>query len=287
MTTIVLGDKHPRAGFGPRPVWVRLSHRASRPARRNLLRLRTPARRRSPSRRARTPRRRVLPRNRPPRLAGVAPAPGQLRSVFIAGQSYLIWPTTALRQGESVNRMIAEQILIVPGRGGSGPEHWQSLWTDKYSARRVEHREWNAPIASEWIETFDEAMAACSAPPVIVAHSLGCMLIARWAGQRLRPVKAAMLVAPPDVESDTHTPPEAHVFRPIPMRPLPFSSVVVASSNDPRCNIDRARLIAKAWGADFRDVGEKGHINIASGFGPWAEGEQILTDLLARLPSQA
>jgi len=40
-------------------------------------------------------------------------------------------------------------------------------------------------------------------------------------------------------------------------------------------------------GADFHDVGEKGHINIASGFGPWAEGEQILRDILSRLASQA
>jgi predicted alpha/beta hydrolase family esterase len=179
--------------------------------------------------------------------------------------------------------MIAEPILIVPGRGGSGPEHWQSLWTDKYSARRVEHREWNAPIASEWINAFDATLAACPAPPVIVGHSLGCILIAHWAVQHFRQVKAAMLVAPPDVESDSHTAPEAHVFRPIPMRLLPFPSVVVASSNDPRCNINRARFFAKAWGADFRDVGEKGHINVASGLGPWAEGEQILTDLLARL----
>jgi hypothetical protein len=50
-----------------------------------------------------------------------------------------------------------------------------------------------------------------------------------------------MLVAPPDVESDTHATPEAHVFRPMPMRPHSFPSVVVASSNDPRCNINRAR----------------------------------------------
>jgi hypothetical protein len=183
--------------------------------------------------------------------------------------------------------MSAAPILIVPGRGGSGPDHWQSLWMNKFSARRVEHREWDAPIASEWIGTFDAALAACPAPPVLVAHSLGCMLIAHWADRHSRPVEAAMLVAPPDVESDTHTVPEAHVFRPIPMRPLPFPSVVVASSNDPRCDIGRARLFSEAWGADFHDVGEKGHITVASGFGPWAEGERILGDILSRLSSPA
>jgi predicted alpha/beta hydrolase family esterase len=183
--------------------------------------------------------------------------------------------------------MMAAPILIVPGRGGSGPEHWQSLWTDKFSAHRVEHGEWNAPVASKWIKTFDEALAACPEPPVIVAHSLGCILIAHWADQCSRPVKAAMLVAPPDVESDAHTSPEAHVFRPIPMRPLTFPSTVVASSNDPRCDITRAHLFAQAWEADFHNVGEKGHINIASGFGPWTEGEQILERILSRLSPQA
>jgi uncharacterized protein len=54
------------------------------------------------------------------------------------------------------------------------------------------------PIASEWIETLDEAIAACQESPIVVAHSLGCIMIAHWAGQRSRPVKAAMLVAPPD-----------------------------------------------------------------------------------------
>ena len=173
-------------------------------------------------------------------------------------------------------------VLIVPGRGGSGAKHWQTLWTAKFSADRVEQREWDAPIASEWIDSLDKALSACREAPIIVAHSLGCILVVRWAAQRSRPVKMAMLVAPGDVESDTHTPPEAHVFRPIPMRPLPFPSVVVASSNDPHCDINRARLFAEAWRAEFRNVGEKGHINVAAGFGPWAEGEQILSNILLR-----
>lgn len=179
--------------------------------------------------------------------------------------------------------MTAAPILIVPGRGGSGPGHWQTLWTEQFQARRVEHREWDAPVAAEWIETLDAAIANCPAPPVLVAHSVGCPLVAHWAAQHARPVRAELLVAPSDVESDAHTAKEAHAFRPLPMRPLPFPSILVASTDDPRCDIARAEQMAAAWGSAFRNVGAKGHINIAAGFGPWVEGEKILEGLMARM----
>lgn len=39
-------------------------------------------------------------------------------------------------------------ILIVPGYGNSGPEHWQSRWQQRIpSARRVEQKEWAKPGA--------------------------------------------------------------------------------------------------------------------------------------------
>jgi predicted alpha/beta hydrolase family esterase len=34
-------------------------------------------------------------------------------------------------------------LLIVPGLGGSGPDHWQTRWEQKLStARRVEQSDW-------------------------------------------------------------------------------------------------------------------------------------------------
>ena len=35
---------------------------------------------------------------------------------------------------------------------------------------------------------------------------------------------------------------------------------------------EHARDIAAAWGADFYDIGEAGHVNDKAGFGPWPEG---------------
>ena len=125
---------------------------------------------------------------------------------------------------------MARPILIVPGLGGSGPEHWQSLWQSSLpNATRVEQADWDRPDRAGWIAALDAEIAAVSAPPVLVAHSLSCALVACWAAAHRRKVHGALLVGPADVDSDAHTPVEAHVFRPMPMARLPFPSIVVAS----------------------------------------------------------
>jgi predicted alpha/beta hydrolase family esterase len=94
-------------------------------------------------------------------------------------------------------------------------------------------------------------------------------------------IAAALLVAPADVDSARRTPRQTHGFAPIPRRPLPFRSIVVASTNDSYITIDRARGSADAWEADFVDAGPVGHINIASGFGPWSAGVRMVESLRA------
>jgi predicted alpha/beta hydrolase family esterase len=171
-------------------------------------------------------------------------------------------------------------VLIIPGLGGSGPEHWQSLWQARLpDARRVEQADWDKPDRAGWIARFDAAVAQSKAPPILVAHSLSCALVACWAAVHKRPVHGALLVAPADVDSDTHTPPEAHVFRPMPMQRLPFPTIVAASRDDPYVALQRALDMAKAWGAELVDIGEAGHINTSAGYGEWPEGEQLLRQI--------
>ena len=172
-------------------------------------------------------------------------------------------------------------VLIIPGLGGSGPEHWQSLWELRLGATRVEQADWDVPDRISWISHLDAAIAASTQPPVLVAHSLSCALVACWAVAHKRPVHGALLVAPADVDSDTHTPPEAHVFRPVPMQRLPFPTIVAASRDDPYVALQRALDMAKAWGAELVDIGEAGHINTSAGYGEWPEGEQLLQYLQA------
>ena len=54
----------------------------------------------------------------------------------------------------------------------------------------------------------------------------------------------------------------------------------MASRNDPYCEFERARLFAYAWGAQFMDYGDCGHINADSGLASWPEGHVLLQDLM-------
>jgi len=173
-------------------------------------------------------------------------------------------------------------VLIVPGLGGSGAQHWQThLEQSLPSALRVEQNDWDQPDLASWIERLASAVEALPGS-VIVAHSLGCPLVAHFA--RRHPdlwIGAALLVAPADVDSARHTPEHVRGFAPIPLLRLAFRSIVVASTDDPYIGAARARELAQAWGAGFVDAGASGHINTAAGFGPWPAGERIVRSLLS------
>ncbi len=171
-------------------------------------------------------------------------------------------------------------VLLVPGYENSGPEHWQSLWQQQdHGLRRVEQADWDNPLLGDWVETLDKAVAACPGPVVLVAHSLGCITVAHWAAAHTGDVRAALLVAPADI--DTADIPELVNFRPVPLRPLPFPSTVVSSSDDPWCSPARSRLFADSWGSRLVDVGPFGHLNSASGLSDWPQGKALLADLTA------
>jgi predicted alpha/beta hydrolase family esterase len=173
-------------------------------------------------------------------------------------------------------------LLIVPGLGGSGPVHWQTRWEalDPRSMR-VEQHDWDEPECTAWCESLERSVSAAPAPIVLVAHSLGCITVAHWAAQgSVSRVRAALLVAPADVEREPTHPLVPSCFRPVPRAALPFRSMVVASSNDPHAALERAREFAQSWGAEFVDVGALGHINADSRLGDWEQGRALLSRLL-------
>ncbi len=90
-----------------------------------------------------------------------------------------------------------------------------------------------------------------------------------------------MLVAPADVER-VGTCAVFAGFAPLPNLPLPFRSLVVASSNDPYASLDRARCFADRWGSAFIDAGPLGHLNAAANLGDWQFGRIILEGLIER-----
>ncbi|WP_448191987.1 RBBP9/YdeN family alpha/beta hydrolase [Azospirillum sp. sgz301742] len=180
--------------------------------------------------------------------------------------------------------MAKASVLVLPGLGGSGSEHWQSRFERQNPGfRRVEQADWDTPQRDAWVAALEAAVVAAQAPVVLVAHSLACALVSHWAREgSVERVAAALLVAPSDVEAEG-MPSEVRVFAPMPGDPLPFPAVVMASRNDRYCAIERACGFAALWGTDFIDVGAHGHINIDSGHGPWPEGERLLADLIRQV----
>lgn len=173
-------------------------------------------------------------------------------------------------------------ILIVPGWSDSGPDHWQSRWERTLkTARRIEQESWLEPEREAWVGRIIENAVQSTRPVVLVAHSLGVAAVAHLA-QRIPKgfLSGAFLVAPADVDNAAHWPEteglkldgDAGGFAPLPRTALPFPSVLIASSNDPYCTLERAKTFADAWGSTLVEAGEAGHINSASGHGPWPEG---------------
>lgn len=178
-------------------------------------------------------------------------------------------------------------ILTVPGLGGSGPLHWQTEWEQSLpNCRRVVQRDWDRPALSEWLSALGDAVSSCDRPPILVAHSLGCALVAHWVQRGGRRAHGALLVAPADVDSPRHTPPEVRSFAPMPLDACPFPAIVVASTDDPFASLERAELFSRAWGGRFLTLPNAGHINSDSGLENWPYGQRLLQEL-ANAPSRS
>ena len=178
--------------------------------------------------------------------------------------------------------MKPSNVLILPGWQNSGPEHWQSRWERAHGYTRVEQHDWMRPLRGDWIARLEEVLLACDTPAVLVAHSLGCIHIAAWAShsRNTHRVKGALLVAPPDVEQgDVRQ--MLPGWAPVPRQPLPFKTVVFASSDDPFCAPARALQFATAWGAELLDAGPRGHLNAESGLADWPQAHAQLLRLQA------
>lgn len=170
--------------------------------------------------------------------------------------------------------------LIVPGLGNSGPEHWQTYFESTGdNFYRINQQEWDVPNCEQWIETIDKKVSEFNfSTVVVVGHSLACSAIAHWAKKYKRNIKGALLVAPSDFEAPQYTF-LATGFAPIPLDKINFPSIVVASADDIWVSLERAKFFADNWGSEFINIGNAGHINVASGHTAWEDGLKILKRL--------
>lgn len=188
-------------------------------------------------------------------------------------------------------------ILIIPGLREHVEEHWQTLLAKELTAQSVpcvtvpplEHDKLSCQAR---LDAIDRALDSIDGPVIIVAHSAGCMMVAHWALRRARPILGALLAAPADVETQmpagypTKDVLAAHGWTPIPRQRLPFPTLLAASSNDPLTQLERARGFARDWGSELVELGPQGHLNPASGHGPWPQAKQLIEDLQARIEAR-
>jgi predicted alpha/beta hydrolase family esterase len=162
-------------------------------------------------------------------------------------------------------------VLIVPGIGNSGPSHWQSLWERKYPAvSRVMQRDWDRPDCDAWVDALDASIRA-STPCIVVAHSLGCLVVAHWAARSRQILPGVLMVAIPD-PSGPNFPAEARGFGAIPTHWRGGPLTIVSSNDDPYSSPAFAERCVGAWGAEHLVLDSAGHINSASGLDDWAFG---------------
>jgi len=182
-------------------------------------------------------------------------------------------------------------VLILPGLGGSGGDHWQTYWQQAFPTfRRVEQPDWDHPDYAGWRKRLTAAVNDNTLPAVLVAHSLGTSLVMRWAfdePEAARRVAGAFLVAPTDRDRFEGAPGSAaRGFGRMILERLPFPAMVVASRDDDRVSFERAQAFAAAWGAALIDAGNLGHMGSAARLGVWPFGLVCFGRFLASLAAR-
>jgi uncharacterized protein len=175
--------------------------------------------------------------------------------------------------------------FTIPGINGSGHDHWQTKWERQYpNFKRVEQRDWTFPNKDAWASALERQLRQHSnesnEPIILVAHSMGVHTVAQLAKNFNIKIAGALLVAPPNVKKLEENG-LVKGYLPQALDQLPFPSIVVASNNDPYATIEESKEYAEAWGSEFINIGNKGHINADAGLGLWRQGVLLLNQLLS------
>ncbi|MFT5580970.1 MAG: putative alpha/beta hydrolase family esterase [Psychromonas sp.] len=176
-------------------------------------------------------------------------------------------------------------IINVAGLGGSGREHWQTIWSHlNPTIINLEQDNWQHPKCKAWVDRLEEVVKQYNHQPIVlIGHSMAYSTIVHAAQQgKLNGVIGAFMVAPADLERKDF-PVDVSSFLPTPIFPLPFTSMVVGSENDPYCSIEKAKKYSIHTESKFVNVGKKGHLTSSDGIERWEVGEQLFFDFLSLL----
>jgi uncharacterized protein len=157
--------------------------------------------------------------------------------------------------------------LILHGYQGSGPGHWQSWLAGRLrsadgSVRFPDLPDPDSPQLDAWLDALERELDAFGEPPVVVCHSLACVLWLHHVARGGRPAERVLLVAPP---SRTGVPDVLAPFFPTPGVALDDARLVCAE-NDPYCPEGAANVFS---GLPTDLLPGQGHINPDAGYGAW------------------
>lgn len=190
-------------------------------------------------------------------------------------------------------------IFFIPGFQGSGPTHWQTcLRAQLDESATLRGVDWQQPNLSIWVDQARNEVAALCRPALLVAHSFGCLVAATLAAEVPGSIAGIVFVAPANPRrfaaaggllTDNKRPdhmPVASVADVLPEAlPAAIPSILLASENDPWLSFSDALELKERWRSHFVDLGEVGHVNVDSGFGPWpALAQQLRHWREQRLP---
>ncbi len=190
-------------------------------------------------------------------------------------------------------RRPAVRVLVIPGLRDSGEAHWQTWLQAQYrDAVRVVQHDWHAPDLDRWSQRIAETIGRYSAQThwVAVAHSFGTLALAHHLAAQTTPdgahgsspigrsqgrVVAALMAAPAD-------PLKFDIASQLPAHALGVPLTVIGSETDPWMPLSSARDWAHRWGGGFVNLGDVGHINTESGFGPWPLARHKVDQIIRR-----
>lgn len=180
----------------------------------------------------------------------------------------------------------AATVLIVPGLRDHVAEHWQTLLAEQLcKVRSVPPLTTDKLDCAKRVEAIQHALEQIDGPVILVAHSAGVLMVAHWAAVHQRPIKGALLAAPPDLEASwpqgypTSQSLRANGWDPLPKGALPFPSIVAASTNDHLASLQAVTRLALGWGSELVNLGAVGHLNPAAGYGDWPQADELIRTL--------
>ena len=168
--------------------------------------------------------------------------------------------------------------LILHGYQASGPGHWQTwlagrLRSGEATVAYPDLPDADSPQLQSWLDALEGELDALAEPPVVLCHSLACLLWLHHAAAGGKPAARVLLVAPP---SETGAPEELEGFFPPPVdaatlaASAPEGARLVCSDNDPYCPEGAANVYP---GLPTDLLAGAGHINPDAGYGPWPAAE--------------